>query len=116
MDILKHFLAEYGFTILYSIITGIAAFIGLRIKTIYEEKCKDETKKKVVSDCVKMVEQLYTNLKGDEKLEKAKSNIIDILGEKGINISEIELDMLIESAVAELNLNGLKIVKEEESE
>jgi intergrase/recombinase len=112
MDIVKSFLAEYGFSMLYAVITGIAAFVGLRIKKLYEEKCNNDTKKKVVSDCVKAVEQLYSELKGSEKLERAKDSIQAILADKGISISDLEMDILIESVVAEFNLNDLKIRKD----
>ena len=49
-------------------------------------------------------------------LEKAKENIIAMLDIKGISISEIEMDMLIEACVAEFNLAFLQKAKEERME
>ena len=53
--------------------------------------------------CDKAVEQLYHDLGGPEKLEKAQEGIRQMLEEKGIPISALEMDMLIESVVAEFN-------------
>ena len=50
-----------------------------------------------------MVEQIYTDIHGKEKFEKAKESIISILNDKGIPITDLEMDVLIEAAVQELN-------------
>lgn len=111
MIVVKAFIQEYGFTIFYALITAIAAFVGSRIRALYESKIQDDQKRKAVETCVKAVEQLYSTLNGAEKLNAAKSNVIQILDSKGISISEVELDMLIESVVAELNFSDMKIEK-----
>jgi len=82
--------------ILVVILTGVVTYIGTKIRKIYEEKANDETKRKVVATVVKAIEQLYKDLKGEEKLEKAKESILEMLNEKGITITELELNMLIE--------------------
>ena len=46
---------------------------------------------------------MYKDLHGDEKLQKALEVASDMLLTKGITISDIELRMLVESAVAEFN-------------
>lgn len=90
------FLQPYLMEIIVTILTAIATYIGAKIKKIYEEKANDETKRKVVSTVVKAVEQLYKDLKGDEKLAKAKEAVLEMLNEKGIAITELEMNMLIE--------------------
>ena len=92
LELLQPFLLE----IIITILTAIATYIGAKIKKIYEEKVNDETKRKVVSTVVKAVEQLYKDLNGEEKLEKAQENIVEMLNEKGIMITELEMNMLIE--------------------
>lgn len=82
--------------IIVAILTGIASFIGTKVKKIYEEKINDETKRKVVKTVVNAVEQLYQDFSGNEKLIEAQKNIINMLNEKGITISELEMKMLIE--------------------
>lgn len=89
--------------LIVAILTGIASFIGVKVKKLYEEHINDETKRKVVKTVVGAVEQLYTDLSGNEKLLKAQENIVNILNEKGITISELEMKMLIEEVC-----NGFK--------
>ena len=43
--------------------------------------------------------QVYKELNGEEKLQKALEQASTLLMEKGINVSEVELRTLIESAV-----------------
>ena len=81
------------------VLTTVASYVGMKIKNIYKEKVDTETKKKVVETTCRYINQLYNDLDGSQKLEKAKENIVDQLNEKGISITELELDVLIESTV-----------------
>lgn len=103
MNIITNFLSEYGTTILYTIVMAIASYLGVVFKNLYTKLVNDQTKKDVVSTCVKAVEQLYKDLHGSEKLEKACDSASLMLIEKGITVSDLELRMLIESALAEFN-------------
>ena len=103
MDVFTNFVAEYGTTILYAIVTAIAGYLGVVVKNLYQKYINDQTKKDVVSTCVKAVEQLYKDLKGAEKLDKACESASLMLAEKGVTVSDLELRMLIESALAEFN-------------
>lgn len=85
------------------ILTAIGSYVGLKVKTFIKEKADTDTKRKVVETTCKYVEQIYKDLDGASKLEKAKDNILAQLNEKGISISELELDVLIEATV-----NGFK--------
>ena len=89
MTIMKDFISEYGLLIIYTLLTAIAGFIGTQIKRLYEKRINTERKRKVVETCVKAVEQLYHDLDGPEKLEKAKENILAMLTQEGIEITEI---------------------------
>lgn len=111
MSYVLDFLKEYGFTLISAILTAMAAFIGKQLKNIYQNRVNDKTKREIVETCVMAVEQLYQQLSGSEKLERAKESIVEILETKGIAITTLELDMLIESVVAEFNLYDLKIEK-----
>lgn len=92
--------------IIVAILTAILSYFGTKIKKIYEEKVNDETKRKVVSTVVKAVEQLYKDLKGEEKLEKAKESILEMLNDKGISITELEMNMLIEEVCNSFKKEG----------
>lgn len=106
------FINEYGTTLIYTVVTAILGFIGIALKNILERFVNDKRKQKIVETCVNAAEQIYKELKGKEKLEKVKENIVAMLNEKGLTISELEMDMLIEAAVAEMN----KQIKKENKE
>lgn len=92
-------LLDYVPEILMTIITGIGAFVLSKIKNVINT----DTKKAVAKTTVKYVEQVYKDVHGDEKLEIAKANALEILNDKGIKITDLELTVLIESALADLN-------------
>lgn len=100
---IKQFVAEYGTTILYTVITAIAGYIGLWAKGLYTKYINDKTKRDVVKTCVSAVEQIYKDLHGEEKLDRAIDAAVEMLGEKGIPITEVEVRLLIEAALAEFN-------------
>lgn len=96
-------LGTYVLPVLAAALTALAGFIGTQVKDLYRRWVDDKTKEAVVRTCVKAVEQLYHDLGGPEKLEKAREGIGQMLEEKGIAISQLEMEMLIESVVAEFN-------------
>lgn len=105
MDKVINFLNEYG--LLSAIITGLASALGVLLKKVYDKtigaRLKDKVKREVATQVVKYVEQVYKDLHGPEKLEKALEAAADMLAEKGITISDLELRVLLEAALAELN-------------
>lgn len=88
-------------------VAAVLGYIGLQIKKVFEEKMNLHIKKETAEQCVKAVEQLYHDLQGPEKLERCKTYVMQILAQKGIEITELELDMIIEAAVAQLNFKRL---------
>lgn len=106
MDLLKEFISVYGSAILSVIMTAIAGYLGILLKRLYQKNILDSddgTKEKIVNTCVKAVEQMYKDLHGAEKLQKALEAVSEILVAKNITITDTELRMLIESAVGEFN-------------
>ena len=101
-EILNQFI-QILLPVLATAITALFTYIGTALKKAYEEKINNETAKTVVTDAVKFVEQVYTDLSGREKLEKATAQVSEILQSKGIKITPAEINMLIESAVYGLN-------------
>lgn len=97
------FINEYGMSLLYAIITAIAGYIGIVLKNLAARYFNDKTKQSVVKTAVKYVEQVYKDLHGEEKLNAAIKAASDMLAEKGITITELEMRVLIEAAVAEFN-------------
>lgn len=99
----SEFITNYGMEILYAVITAIAGYIGIVVKNLYQKYVNDNTKKAVVKTCVQAVEQIYTDLHGQDKYNKVVESVSEMLAEKGITITDIELKMLIEAAVGEFN-------------
>lgn len=97
------FVNQYGTSILYTVITAIFGYVGIVAKNLYTKYINDKTKQAVVKTVVQGVEQMYKDLRGDEKLDKALEAASEMLEEKGIAISGFELRMLIEAALAEFN-------------
>lgn len=100
------FMSTYGTTIIYTILVAIFGYLGTVVKNIFEKYINDQTKKDVVKTCVNAVEQLYSDLHGDEKLDKCIRSATEMLCEKGIAITDIEIRMLIEAAVLEFKKNA----------
>ena len=98
----------YALPIIAAAVTALAGFLGAQLKSLYQKYINDKTKESVVRTCVKAVEQLYHDLGGPEKLEKAKEGIEDMLNEKGIPITELEMNLLIEAVVSEFNYGFAK--------
>lgn len=103
MEFIKTFLSEYGTTILYAILTAIGGYLGIWAKKLYTKYVNDKTKQAVAKTVVQAVEQLYKDLRGEEKLEKALEAASDMLAERGITVTDLELRILIEAAVGEFN-------------
>lgn len=99
----EEFVSTYGAEILMAVLTAIAGYIGIVVKNLYAKHINDKTKESVVKTVVQGVEQIYKGLHGEEKLTKAFEAASEMLNEKGITISEFELRMMIEAAVAEFN-------------
>ena len=101
----KEFLAQYGMEMISTIVVAIMGFIGICIKNVIKKISDDKIKEQVCKTVVKAVEQMYSDLTGTEKYEKAVENITDMLTEKGISATELEVQMLIESCVKEMKEN-----------
>lgn len=100
--------ATYAFPVIAAALTALAGFVGAQLKKLYEKHINDKTKEAVVRTCVKAVEQLYHDLSGPEKMQRAQEGVVQMLNEKGIPISELEMNLLIEAVVSEFNYGFAK--------
>ena len=101
--------ATYALPVIAAVITAVAGYVGAQLKGLCQKYIDDKTKENVARTCVKAVEQLYHDLSGPEKLKKAQEGVVEMLNEKGIPISELEMNLLIESVVSEFNYGFGKI-------
>lgn len=116
MELIQNYISENGVEIISVIVTAIFGFIGVLAKKLYNKIIDEKNEKiveKVVRYCVQAVEQLYKDLHGEEKLDKVIGAVTDILNTKGITVTDLELRMLIESAVGSFNDNFKKTTVEE---
>lgn len=102
-ELVKDFVSSYGSQIIYTALAALVSYVGIAIKNLYERYITDNTKRKVIRECVKAVEQVYKALDGPEKLNKATEYAVSILNSKGIEITELEVRVLIEAFVGDLH-------------
>ena len=110
---LSEFFNEYGLQLMYLVVTAVAGYLGIVVKNLCTKYINDKTKEAVAKNAVKFVEQVYKDLHGEEKLEEALNAASEMLMEKGITVSALELRVLVEAAVAEFNNAFHKEVSEE---
>lgn len=81
------------------VLTAVFSMIGTYVSNYLKKITENEIIDRVVDDTVLYVEQVFTDVKGQEKLNAAIQKASKLLNEKGINITGEELEVLIESSV-----------------
>lgn len=99
----EYFMVTYGNEIITMIVTAIFGMIGIMVKNLVAKYLNDNTKRAVAKTVVQFVEQCFKDIHGKEKLDVALHRASEILTEKGINVSALEMETLIEAAVSEFN-------------
>lgn len=89
--------------IIITALVGIATRYAVKFLNAKGVLAKLENNKELVKIVVGAVEQTYKHLEGKEKLNMAKIELVKLMNEKGVKISEKEIDLLIESSVKEMN-------------
>ncbi|AYP68269.1 holin [Bacillus phage vB_BcoS-136] len=87
------------------VLVALVGVVSRKLVSFLNEKgavAKLEKNKEHVKVVVNAIEQTYHNLKGEEKLNVAKIELVKLMQEKGIKISEREIDLLIEAMVKEM--------------
>ena len=70
-----------------------------QLKALAEKYINTKEKQAVCKTVVAAVNQIYYDLDGPEKLQKAIESASEMLAAKGITVTELELRMLLEAAV-----------------
>jgi hypothetical protein len=112
-EIVQEILSTYLLPIVGTALSAFCAWLGTKLKTIYEEKANTELKKKIIDDTVQYVEQVFKDSSSEEKLSEAVKAAGDWLQEKGIDVSDSELKILIESSVYSLTNSFYELAPEE---
>ena len=100
---LETFILMYGNQIIGLILCAIAGAVGMTVKAIYKNHINDYVKQGVARSVVLCVEQVWKEIHGKDKLQKALDYAEIILRKKGIPFDADEMMVLIEAAVAEFN-------------
>ena len=100
---MEDILMQYFLKILGYILSAAAVWLGYELKKLAKKYVNTQTKKDVARTVVQAVEQMYKDLHGDEKLNKAMERASVMLEEQGVHVTTLELRTLIEDAVGEFN-------------
>ena len=79
------------------LLSAFAAWLGIQVKAWLDTKQKRD----IVEATVKYVEQVGKSVGSEEKFELAQEKALEWLAERGLKVGEVELGVLIESAVNE---------------
>lgn len=109
MDAMLEAIQPAFMSLLGTVVTCLFGYVGLKAKQVYTKYVDNQVKQDVVNSTVNYVEQVYKDIHGEEKLQKAKEKVTEILTEQGIKITDADLEMLIESAVYGLNSGWLEV-------
>ena len=94
---------QYLTEIVSALLSAFAVWLGLALKKLAQKYVNTQTKKDVARTVVQAVEQIYKDLHGEDKLNKALEAASEILTAQGIHVTGLELRTLIEDAVGEFN-------------
>lgn len=103
MELLLMLINEYGFVVLFVVLTTLFGCFGIIAKKYFDKWFNTKEKKEIAREVVQFTEQVYKTLHGEEKLHKAMESMSKVLAEKGIRISDFEMEVLLEASVAEFN-------------
>lgn len=89
---------------LVGVVVGLLiCYVSNKFKKYLDEKLKTETARNLVATTVRYIEQVFKDIHGKEKLDRAKNTLIKLLANKGIVLTDEEIEILIESAVNTMN-------------
>lgn len=99
----EEFMSAYGIPLIGAILTAVIGFLGIVAKNMAQRYLNTKEKRKVAKNVVLFVEQVYKSASGEEKLNQALTAAAEMLAERGIAFNELEMRVLIESALAQFN-------------
>ena len=92
------------------ILEAVGVIIGVVFYNLIKKYSKtiqrlsdNEVIRNIIEHTVEYVEQVFKDIHGKDKLNEAKTKIIKILNDKGIKLTDEEIEILIESAVKQMN-------------
>ena len=102
MDWMSDIWGEALLALLGVVLTALLWGLRRALEKLWSDKAQEETVRKIAKTCVCAAEQMFCDLKGEEKLSQAISIARELLEKKGIRLSEREIRVFLEAALAEL--------------
>ena len=99
----NYFVTNYGTQLIGLILCAVFGCIAYAAKQIARTYLNDETKLSIARTVVRFVEQVWTEIHGQDKLQKALETAEEMLRKKNIPFDADEMMVLIEAAVQEMN-------------
>ena len=99
----KTMIVKYGLEIILAILGFVLTVVATKIQRKNAQKQNGDIANESAKNVVLAVEQMYKDLHGSEKLEKALGMLTESLSAKGIKLNASEIRVLIESAVGQFN-------------
>ena len=99
----NYFVTNYGTQLIGLILCAVFGCIAYAAKQIVRTYLNDETKLGIARTVVRFVEQVWTEIHGQDKLQKALGTAEEMLRKKNIPFDADEMMVLIEAAVQEMN-------------
>lgn len=103
MSLINNFVAQYGATVIYAIITAVIGYLGIIIKNTLKRYFSEKEKREIIKNAVSAVEQCCRDKHGEEKFKEATTSVKKVLRDKKITASDTEIRIIIESVLAEHN-------------
>ena len=106
-------------SIALALIYAVSKRVSKKIDTFLEGKQLADnikSKKYLVDIAVEATQQMWANENGEEKLNKAKAAVSRMLKEEGLDISEEQLTLFIESSVHAMKTGIKDAITNEEDE
>lgn len=90
-------------SVLGIVIPGALGYIGYHVKEYIDDKTSYSKAERAAKNVARYVEQIYKDLPSEEKAQKFDETLCEMLLEKGITITDLEVKVLREAAVNALN-------------
>ena len=103
MEIINTIIATYGNPLAALILSIVFGTLGMIAKKLFDKYIDTPIKEAVARTAAAFVEQIWKDIHGAEKLQKALETAEILLKKKGLTFDAEEMKILIEAAVAEFN-------------
>ena len=103
MEIINTIITTYGNPLAALILSIVFGTLGMIAKKLFDKYIDTPIKEAVARTAAAFVEQIWKDIHGAEKLQKALETAEILLKKKGLAFDAEEMKILIEAAVAEFN-------------